>query len=57
MAREQDCLLVVNSDAHAPGDLLDKRAKFSVAMGAGLKKDECARVLALNSESFTGRRK
>jgi histidinol phosphatase-like PHP family hydrolase len=57
IAREQGCLLVVNSDAHAPGDLLDKRAKFSVAMGAGLKKDECARVLDLNSDSFIGRRK
>lgn len=57
MAREQGCLLVVDSDAHGPGDLLDKRAKFAVAMGAGLKKDECARVLALNSDSFIGRRK
>jgi histidinol phosphatase-like PHP family hydrolase len=52
VARESGCLLVVNSDAHAPSDLLDKRARFSVAMGAGLKKDECARVLALNSESL-----
>jgi histidinol phosphatase-like PHP family hydrolase len=52
IARECGCLLVVNSDAHAPSDLLDKRAKFSVAMGAGLKKDECARVLALNSDSL-----
>jgi histidinol phosphatase-like PHP family hydrolase len=57
VAREKGCLLVVDSDAHAPGDLLDKRAKYSVAMGAGLKKDECARVLALNSDSFIGRRK
>ena len=57
IAREQGCLLVVNSDAHSPGDLLDKRAKFSVAMGAGLKKDECARMLALNSDSFIERRK
>jgi histidinol phosphatase-like PHP family hydrolase len=57
VAREQGCLLVVDSDAHGPGDLLDKRAKFAVAMGAGLKKDECARVLALNSDVFIGRRK
>ncbi len=57
VGREQGCLLVVDSDAHGPGDLLDKRAKFAVAMGAGLKKDECARVLALNSDVFTERRK
>jgi histidinol phosphatase-like PHP family hydrolase len=57
VGREQGCLLVVDSDAHGPGDLLDKRAKFAVAMGAGLKKAECARVLALNSDVFTGRRK
>lgn len=50
LAREAGCVLVVNSDAHAPSDLLDKRAKIAVARGAGLKKEECARVLALNSE-------
>jgi histidinol phosphatase-like PHP family hydrolase len=57
VAREQGCLLVVDSDAHGPGDLLDKRAKFEVAMGAGLKKNECARLLALNTDVFIGRRK
>jgi histidinol phosphatase-like PHP family hydrolase len=44
--------MVVNSDAHAPHDLLDKRAKFDVARGAGLKKDECARIMALNIDSL-----
>jgi histidinol phosphatase-like PHP family hydrolase len=52
VAREAGCLLVVNSDAHSPQDLLDERAKFLVARGAGLKKDECARVLALNIDSL-----
>jgi histidinol phosphatase-like PHP family hydrolase len=52
VAREAGCLLVVNSDAHAPSDLLDKRARFFVARGSGLKDEECARVLALNSESL-----
>jgi histidinol phosphatase-like PHP family hydrolase len=51
-ARELGCTLVVNSDAHAPSDLLDKRAKYSIAMGAGLKKDECARIMNLNIESL-----
>jgi histidinol phosphatase-like PHP family hydrolase len=52
VAREAGCILVVNSDAHGPQDLLDERAKFLVARGAGLKKDECARVLALNIDSL-----
>ena len=52
VSREAGCLLVVNSDAHGPQDLLDERAKFIVARGAGLKKEECARVLDLNIESL-----
>jgi histidinol phosphatase-like PHP family hydrolase len=52
VSRETGCLLVVNSDAHAPCDLLDERAKFFVARGAGLKKDECDHVLALNINSL-----
>lgn len=52
MARDAGCTLVVNSDAHAPHDLLDERAKFSVAMGAGLKKDECSRAVSLNIDKL-----
>jgi histidinol phosphatase-like PHP family hydrolase len=52
IARDTGCVMVVNSDAHAPHDLLDKRAKFDVARGAGLKKEECARLMALNIDSF-----
>jgi histidinol phosphatase-like PHP family hydrolase len=52
IARKAGCIMVVNSDAHGPHDLLDKRAKFDVARGAGLKKDECARVMALNIDSL-----
>ncbi len=52
VAREAGCSLVVNSDAHGPQDLLDERAKYLVARGAGLKKEECARVLALNIDSL-----
>ena len=52
VSREIGCSLVVNSDAHAPNDLLDERAKILVARGAGLNKDECARVMALNINSL-----
>ncbi|HPD10949.1 MAG TPA: histidinol phosphate phosphatase domain-containing protein [Methanoregulaceae archaeon] len=50
VARETGCTIVVNSDAHGPQDLLDERARFLVARGAGLKTEECDRVLALNTK-------
>jgi len=52
IAREAACQLVVNSDAHAPHDLLDKRAKFIVAKGAGLTDAECRQVISLNIDQF-----
>ncbi len=52
VAREAGCQLVVNSDAHAPHDILDERAKFIVAKGAGLNDAECKQVLSLNIDQF-----
>jgi histidinol phosphatase-like PHP family hydrolase len=52
IAREAGCQLVVDSDAHAPHDILDKRAKFLVAKGAGLTDAECREVLSLNIDRF-----
>lgn len=52
VARNTGCVMVVNSDAHAPHDLLHKRAKFDVARGAGLKKEECARIMDLNIDAL-----
>lgn len=52
IAREAGCRLVVDSDAHGPGDILDKRAKFLVAKGAGLTDAECREVLSLNIDQF-----
>jgi len=54
IAREAGCQLVVDSDAHAPHDLLDERAKILVAKGAGLTDAECKRVLSLNIDQFFG---
>jgi histidinol phosphatase-like PHP family hydrolase len=50
--REAACQLVVDSDAHAPGDLLDERAKFIIAKGAGLTEAECRQVISLNIDQF-----
>ncbi len=52
IAREAACQLVVDSDAHGPGDLLDERAKFVVAKGAGLTEAECRQVISLNIDQF-----
>jgi histidinol phosphatase-like PHP family hydrolase len=54
ISRETTCQLVVDSDAHAPHDLLDERAKFVVAKGAGLTDDECLQVMSLNIDRFLG---
>ena len=54
VAREAGCQLVVDSDAHAPHDILDERAKFIVAKGAGLTDAECKQVISLNIDQFFG---
>jgi histidinol phosphatase-like PHP family hydrolase len=54
VARETACQLVVNSDAHAPCDILDERAKFIVAKGAGLTDAECKQVISLNIAQLFG---
>jgi histidinol phosphatase-like PHP family hydrolase len=52
IARETGCQLVVDSDAHSPHDILDKRAKNVVARGAGLSEAECRQALSLNIDQF-----
>lgn len=42
------CTLLVNSDAHAPGDLMTAADRVIVARGAGLDARACAEVLGLN---------
>jgi len=52
IAKEVGCQLVVDSDAHAPQDILDKRAKNIVARGAGLSEAECKQVISLNIDQL-----
>ncbi|MFA5332762.1 MAG: histidinol phosphate phosphatase domain-containing protein [Methanoregula sp.] len=52
IAREAGCQLVVDSDAHAPHDLLDERAKFLIAKGAGLSDEEARDIISLNINRF-----
>lgn len=54
IAQETACQMVVDSDAHAPHDLLDERAKFLIAKGAGLTDEEAREVISLNIDQFLG---
>ena len=47
-ARNAGCQIVIDSDAHSPGDLLDARAKELVGRGAGLTGEEYQNILDLN---------
>jgi putative hydrolase len=48
MARQYGLRLLVNSDAHEPGDLLTAEFQRQVALGAGLREDELPAVLQEN---------
>ena len=52
IAREAGCRMVVDSDAHAPHDILDERAKYIIAQGAGLNEAESREILSLNVGEF-----
>lgn len=51
------CQMVIDSDAHGPGDLLDMRAKTVVGRGAGLDQQQCSHILSLNIQEWLLRRK
>ena len=40
MARKHGAKLVINNDAHAPGDLVSAERRKNVALGAGLSREE-----------------
>ena len=42
LAREHNAKLVLNTDTHAPGDLITRQAAEKVALGAGLSEDDFA---------------
>ncbi|NLA38070.1 MAG: histidinol phosphate phosphatase domain-containing protein [Methanomicrobiales archaeon] len=48
VAREAGCQLVVDSDTHAPSDLMSKEARWAVALGAGLTEAESREILSLD---------
>ena len=52
VAKMAGCQVVVDSDAHAPHDIMDERARNLVARGAGLTGSECKQVLSLNIDQL-----
>ena len=54
IAQVAGCQLVVDSDAHAPHDIMSEQAKFIVAKGAGLNDVQCREVISLNIDQFLG---
>lgn len=52
LARASGARLLVNSDAHAPGDLLSEPLARRIARGAGLNADETEIVVADNPLEF-----
>ena len=50
MARLHGAKLVVNNDAHAPGDLLQLEQVRRIALGAGMTEDEFAQALRNSAE-------
>jgi len=54
MARAHGARLVINNDAHAPGDLVSEELRRMIALGAGLSLDEY-RQAERNAEEFMGK--
>lgn len=55
LARETGARLVLNSDTHAPGDLMDQAMARRVALGAGLTDEEVTAAIVTNPEALVQR--
>jgi putative hydrolase len=47
--------LVVNTDTHAPGDMMDQARAWNVALGAGLTEAEAEAALGANAQAVVAR--
>jgi histidinol phosphatase-like PHP family hydrolase len=52
VADETGCRMVIDSDAHGPGDLMTERTREVVAMGAGLSSEASREILTLKINRF-----
>jgi histidinol phosphatase-like PHP family hydrolase len=44
LAREAGAMLVIDNDAHEPGDFVSREMRRKIALGAGLSLDEYRRA-------------
>jgi histidinol phosphatase-like PHP family hydrolase len=56
VARRTGCRVVVDSDAHAPSDMMSREARRAVALGAGMTGRECKEVLSQDIHRLLHRR-
>ena len=56
IAKEVGCRIVVDSDAHGPGDIMTGDARIAVARGAGMSLDESTRVLSQDIRQWLANR-
>jgi len=56
IAQEAGCRIVVDSDAHGPGDIMTGDARIAVARGAGMSVEESTRVLSQDIRQWLANR-
>ncbi|RKX59356.1 MAG: PHP domain-containing protein, partial [Thermodesulfobacteriota bacterium] len=52
LAKKYEAPLVINSDAHAPSDLLTKEMALKIGIGAGLTQTEVEAIWKKTKERF-----
>jgi len=55
IARQTGVRLVVNTDTHTPGDMMDQARAWKVARGAGMSEDEAEAALGANPQALAAR--
>jgi histidinol phosphatase-like PHP family hydrolase len=56
MAQQSGAHMVIDSDAHAPGDLIDLATALQIALAAGLTREEADRALIETPKAMVKRR-
>ena len=54
LAYETGAKLLLNSDAHDPGDILSLSLARRIIMGTGLTEAQCDEIMVANTQSFVG---
>ena len=54
IAREVGANLLVNTDTHAPDDLITFEKSYEIALGAGLTKEEAMKAIVDNPRKLLG---